>query len=381
MATAAHRSGGFFERLVLPGLAFKAVVIGGGYATGREIAEFFLGPGPRGGLQGLLLATIIWSGVCALTFLFARRFAATDYRTFFRQLLGPFWILFEITYILFMVLVLAVMAAAAGTIGAALFDLPEWAGTVLLMAATIAVSAFGTDGAERLFRYSSLFIYTTYALFLGLALASFGDQILPQLAAPTSTEGWLANGATYASYNVVAAVLILPFLRHQRRDRDAVVAGLLSGPMAMLPALLFFLCMVAFYPEIGDEALPSDFLLRQLGAPWFHVLFQLMIFCALLETGVGLVNAINARAADAARRRDRAFNRSHRLGVAAVLVIGSGALAAQFGLVALIARGYGAFGYIMLALFVLPLATVGTLRLFKSAPSKGEGDVPQSAPL
>ena len=36
---------GWFRRLVLPGFAFKAVVIGGGYATGRELAEFFLPQG------------------------------------------------------------------------------------------------------------------------------------------------------------------------------------------------------------------------------------------------------------------------------------------------------------------------------------------------
>jgi uncharacterized membrane protein YkvI len=38
-----------FKRWCLPGFAFKAVVIGGGYATGRELAEFFLPSGPWGG--------------------------------------------------------------------------------------------------------------------------------------------------------------------------------------------------------------------------------------------------------------------------------------------------------------------------------------------
>ncbi len=38
-----------FQRLVLPGLAFKAAVIGGGYATGRELADYFLPSGPQGG--------------------------------------------------------------------------------------------------------------------------------------------------------------------------------------------------------------------------------------------------------------------------------------------------------------------------------------------
>ena len=35
-----------FQRFLLPAFAFKAVVIGGGYATGRELAEFFLPSGP-----------------------------------------------------------------------------------------------------------------------------------------------------------------------------------------------------------------------------------------------------------------------------------------------------------------------------------------------
>src|SRR3546814_8278506 len=69
--------------------------------------------------------------------------------------------------------------------------------------------------------------------------------------------------------------------------RDAVAAGLLAGPLAMLPALLFFICMVAYYPAVQSEALPSDFLLERLELPWFRILFQLMIFTALLESGTG----------------------------------------------------------------------------------------------
>ena len=67
----------WFRRFLLPGFAFKAVVIGGGYATGRELATFFLPSGPRGGLCGMLLAAAVWSLVCVLTFVFAARAAAT----------------------------------------------------------------------------------------------------------------------------------------------------------------------------------------------------------------------------------------------------------------------------------------------------------------
>src|SRR5450756_873448 len=108
-----------FQRFLLPAFAFKAVVIGGGYATGRELAEFFLPSGPWGGVAGMLLATAIWSAVCVTTFLFARRCGARDYLTFVRALLGPGWPVFEAAYVLFVILILAVFGAAAGAIAEA----------------------------------------------------------------------------------------------------------------------------------------------------------------------------------------------------------------------------------------------------------------------
>src|SRR5438874_3881840 len=109
----------WFQRFLLPGFAFKAVVIGGGYATGRELAEFFLPSGPRGGLAGMLLSMVLWSLICAVTFSFARATRSFDYRTFFKELLGPAWFAFEAAYVLFVIVILSVFGAAAGAIGAA----------------------------------------------------------------------------------------------------------------------------------------------------------------------------------------------------------------------------------------------------------------------
>jgi len=47
-----------FRRILMPGLILQSVMIGGGYATGREIVEFFLVLGPIGGLLAMGVATV-----------------------------------------------------------------------------------------------------------------------------------------------------------------------------------------------------------------------------------------------------------------------------------------------------------------------------------
>jgi uncharacterized membrane protein YkvI len=358
----------WFQRFLLPGFAFKAVVIGGGYATGRELAEFFMPSGPWGGLLAMLLAMVIWSAVCIVTFLFARVTDSRDYRTFFRNLLGRGWIVFEAAYVLFIVLILAVFGAAAGAIGAALFGWPPLAGTLCLIAGIAGFVTYGNVSVERLFKWVSFFLYGVYALFVILALGAFGDRVAASFAAAGPGEGWALGGLTYAGYNIVGAVVILPVLRHLTSNRDAVVAGALAGPLAMIPAFLFFICMVAFYPQIAQEALPSDLLLQRLNLPIFHVAFQLMIFSALLESGTGAVHAINERVAHAYRARGGAeLSKRARLALAGGLLLIAMFLADRFGLVTLIARGYRTLAFVILAVYVLPLITYGVWRVYRRA--------------
>ena len=357
-----------FQRWILPGLAFKAAVIGGGYATGRELAEYFIPSGPQGGLLAITIAMLCWSAICALTFAVAHATRSVDYRRFFTMLLGRFAFLFELAYLAFMVLILAVFGAAAGEIFAAMLGWPTLAGTLLLMVAIGGFVASGNDMVEALFKWVSLLLYGTYALFVVLVLARFGDPVMATLSTPRPTTGWLQGGLTYAGYNIVGAVIVLPLVRHFLSRRDAVVAGVLCGPLAMLPGLLFFLCMLAWYPRIGDEALPSDFILRQLQLPVFHVLFQLMIFSALLESGTAVIHACNERISHAWRMRrgtGAGLGRTARLSVAAVLLIGSIFIADRVGLVALIAQGYRGLAYLFLVVYILPLLTVGVWRLWR----------------
>ena len=358
----------FFQRFLLPGFAFKGFVIGGGYATGRELAEFFLVSGPWGGLAGMILAMALWSVICAVTFSFAQAFKAFDYRSFFAALLGRGWIVFEIAYVLFIILVVAVFGAAAGEIGAAMFGVPVIVGTLALALAIIVATALGNESVERLFKYATPFIYAVYVIFMVLAFTSFGDKISVHFAMPAPAGNWALGGLTYASYNVVGAVVILPLLRHLTSRRDAVVAGLVAGPLAMWPAIVFFCCMIAYYPGIEAETLPSNFMLEKLNSPLFQIAFQFMIFTALLESGVGAIHSINERIDHVlVAKRSTGLGTAARIAIAITILVGCIFVADRFGLIALIASGYTALAYIFIVVYILPVMTIGIVKAYRKS--------------
>lgn len=363
----------WFRRFLLPGFAFKAVVIGGGYATGRELVSFFMPSGPRGGLLGMAAAMLVWSVVCMATFTFGMVTESRDYRTFFRNLLGPFWPAFEIAYFLAMIVILAVFAAAAGAIGQALFGWPTLPGALALMASITLATTFGNESVERLFKYVSIFLYATYGVFLALSLSHFGDGILNAFSSHTRTAGWWVGGLTYAGYNVVGAVVVLPVLRHLRGKKDALIAGLLAGPLAMAPAILFFISMAAYYPAIEGKLLPSDFLIQQMNVPLFRLIFQTMIFAALVESGAGQIHAINERVAHAYQTGGhRTLSNRVRLVITVAILIGAVFVADRIGLISLIANGYRWLSFIFLGIYVFPLVTVGIWRMYRPVYLSGQ---------
>ena len=141
----------FFKAYVVPGAVFQSVVVGGGYGTGREIVEYFTRFGLAGGLLGMAVTLTCWGVVLGLTYELARIHKAYDYRRFFKHLLGPAWFLFEILYAMMLVLVLAVVASAAGEILQEQFNLPYLVGlgAMLILVAVLIWRPQGLAGRPR----------------------------------------------------------------------------------------------------------------------------------------------------------------------------------------------------------------------------------------
>lgn len=354
-----------FKKYFLPGFVFQSVVIAGGYGTGREIIEYFLQYGPGGGLIGMLLvSTVMWSLTIALTFELSRLYKAYDYRTFFQNLLGKFWFLFEICYMTGALIILAVVGSAAGTLLAESFGMHYMVG-VSLMFLLIGFFTFkGSALIEKFLASWSFILYIVYSVILIAAMYNFGDVISRNFTEFKVSGGWILAGFKYALYNFVVIPAVLFCTKHIETRKEAISAGLIAGVIGILPGFLFFVAIVSQYPSVVDEALPMIYMLEKLDFSWLLIIFQLVLFGTLIETGTGLIHAFNERVQSVYDNRGKEFPHKLRPVIAAVLLlIGLGI--AQFGLIDLIAKGYGGLSYGVFVVFVIPVFTIGIWTILK----------------
>jgi uncharacterized membrane protein YkvI len=354
----------WFQRYVLPGFIFQSAVIGGAYGSGKELVEFFLGHGAIGGLLGMAVTMVVFSVVLMAAYEFSRKFQLFDYRSFCKSLLGPAWPVYEILYVLMMILVISVVGAAAGSILQDAFGFPVFVGTAAIMVLTALLVFYGTPAVERFLALWSFVLYGTYISFLALHLVQNGADIAANLASMEIGAGWFRSGIAYSGYNMATVPAILFCIRHQHRRREAVVAGMLAGPLAMIPAMLFFIAMIGQYDLLvaaGDDGpLPITVLMGALeGAGFFLYLFPVVLFGTFVETGAAMIHGVNERLDHTFAEKGLAMPNWMRPTVALVILFTAVILADAIGLTNLVASGYGTITWGFLLVFVLPLLTYG----------------------
>ncbi len=357
-----------FKRYVLPGLIFQSVVIAGGYGTGKELVEFFMPFGSLGGLISMCVITFgFWAIVCAVTFEFARVFKTFNYKSLFQKLLGPGWILYEICYIILLMIVLAVVAATSGANFKEIFGVSEWFGIIFVSICIVLLVIKGTTAIETFLSYWSYLLYAVYAIFLIICFTQFGSDIKSQLTVVKEVNpGWAIGGAKYAFYNLGIIPAVLFATRDAESRKEAVSSGLIAGAIGILPAVLLFIAMSGLYTAgIASQEVPVHMVFDKLQMPWLEYTFQIVLLGTLIETGSGFIKAVSDRFELKYSSNNKPVPKGMREGVSIVCVL-IGIAISQFGLTGLIAKGYGTITWGFFVVFVIPMLTIGVYKIAKA---------------
>ena len=353
----------FFHSIFVPAAVFQSVIVGGAYGTGREVVEYIAQYGPVGGLLAMGVIALSFSLVLAISFEFARKFSVWNYRAYLRELLGKAWVAYEVLFIALLVLILAITGSAAGSVLHDRFAIPANIGIGLMFISVILLNYFGRDLVNRTLSIGAMILIGVLVCYFVAVFANKSGEIIAAFDGPNIDAGWLRSGLTFAIYNSALVPVIIYCASGLKSRSEAVSAGLLAGVLGVFPAVIFHLSFMAGYPHILSEAIPTYWMIEQLELDLLLTIYVVILFATIVQTGVGVLQGFNERL-DGWRIETAGAPLSkiqHAILAGTLLLLSL--MLSRFGIIDLVASGYGTLAWGFFVCFTLPTLTIGVWKI------------------
>jgi len=350
------------KRLFLPGIILQSVLIGGGYATGREIVEY----GGKFGAGGWISGLAIFFGFALIAFLSieaSRYWQVYDYKSLLKKLIGPAWIAYELVYLLLAVLIIAVMASAAGEILNQTLNFNNWVGVVLITLVVGFLNYKGEDTIAKLETIGSVALFITYFIFTFTVFTNKADQIsktfktwdVSYLPDPPGLGILLWTGILYVGYNLAVYPASFFTFKSIQTRKESILASIFAGLLMTVPWFLTYFAIMAYYPDkaVLESTVPWLKMLAEFN-PVLVAVFGVVVGWTLIETATGMIHAFISRIGTEAEKKGRPLKKISKAYISTGALIAS-IILAQVGIIDLVAKGYTIMAYAMIAVYAIPL--------------------------
>jgi len=372
---------GGYAKYILPGVLLQSVLIGGGYATGREIYSYGAKFGAMGWISGLTIG-IGFALFTFLTFEICRIYKVYDYKNYIRQVIGPLWPVMDILTVLIAIVLIAVMAAATGSIFEQV-GLPNILGSVVIVFLCGLLNFKGSKVIEKFESVGTVLLYGGYILFTIIVLVKKGGNI-PQVFAAMDTSAvggsvtlplCIWTGILYVAYNINAIPMGMFSLTRQTKRKETLVSGIIAGLLMVIPWFLSYFAMMCFYGDTSivgaDVATPWMEMIKAVnGGPVLLGLFSLVMGWTLVETATGCIHMIIDRFDVALAERGNAKMSDRKRGLITVATLIAALLLSRIGVVTLIEKGYSYLSYGFILFYLLPTLIIGGYKILRHKEKK-----------
>lgn len=261
-------------------------VVGAGYASGRELWDFYGSYGPVGVPSSLATGLLLGLAACRALSLAED---APGYAALSSAWPSAFALALEGVGTLFLWVILAATLAAAGALTSSMGGLSFLQGLILFGAL---IGALALGGARSLASVHSLLVPYMVLFFGALTLGKPIPSPEPSAPHPALPFPFFWAALLYAAYNflpLLGALLALDLDVARRGRRGAVFGGLLLGLLSALAVLLLLR-----HPPDAQDPLPFLTLARGLGPLWV-VGYQALLLAALSTTALSSQVALQQR--------------------------------------------------------------------------------------
>ena len=327
--------------------AYMSVVIGGGFASGQEVLQFFTGYGLIG-VAGTLVAGLMFAFLGMQVARISSAMGAKSHKDVLYNLFGSragFLVDLLLSFFLFGVGV--VMLAGSGSIFSQQYDWPPIVGGLFMCGLVIATLCLNVNRIVELisavmpFLLVMVLAITTYSIFTHDAPI----EILSAVAQETETvsDNWFVGAVLYASFNIAVGFPMLAVIGGMIHNPKVACRGGIAGGLGL--GLLIVLLNVGLFANIDQLqgiAMPTLALAGRI-SPILSLAMSVALICMIYSTAVGMFFAFSTRFAKPETARFKAFS-------AVSVLIGLGLSFAGFS--KLIGTVYPLLGYVGFAMIL-----------------------------
>ncbi len=323
---------------------YVGTIVGAGFATGREIVEFFTRFGFMG-LLGMIFAGYLFVAMGTKLMLVAIETKSRSYQELNIVLFGRFFGAGINVLMLFILLgVNAVMLSGAGAVFEEQLHIPKEAGVFGTIILSILVLTVGTKGlfAVNTFVVPMMIGFSFLLMILSMKLPQFIDHVM---WIPPQSDGWKAVLApfTYTAFNLSLAQAVLVPVAFELKDEKVVKWGGRIGGILLTLILLSSHFTLVMLDHVTLYEIPMAVMMKSLAAGLYWI-FILIIYGEIFTSVIG-----NAFGLERQIRRYIPIHSS--IIILAIFIVSYFISIVEYG--TLLSILYPIFGYIGLAFLIL----------------------------
>jgi uncharacterized membrane protein YkvI len=268
---------------------YVGTVVGAGFATGREIVEFF----SRFGFIGLI--SMIMSGYILIflgskLMVLSARINAKSYEEFNEYLFGKtFGKIINLLLMIMLIGVSAVMLAGAGAVFEEQLGFSKLSGVLITIILSFIVMIVGIKAlfAVNTFVVPLMITFSIILMFLSVRLPHFLDQLL---YIPYVEDGWKVVAApfSYTAFNLSLAQAVLVPVASEIKDERTIKMGGIIGGTALTLILISGHFTLIMLPDFTTYEIPMAIIMKNLASGLFWI-FILIIYGEIFTSIIGNV--------------------------------------------------------------------------------------------
>lgn len=250
-------------------------MIGAGYASGREIWQFF----GQNSVLAILLFAVLFSVCCIVIMTISFEHQTIHYIPVLQILLGKKLTSFYDGMIVLYLFSTTVIMFAGGGAALEMFDVPYWSGIALISFLVVLLFFWDINGMLSMNAFIIPVLITLLIAVLGLFFFSNNGAIGEALG---TQENW-PSAFTFTALNILPLVAVLSAVGGEIKQKGEVwIAGVGSGVILGAISLLYNQSLLQVSGEMLVYEIPLFAILKEY--PYYMVILMSVLLCSAIYT-------------------------------------------------------------------------------------------------